>query len=677
VEPLYTQELNPKKYWLFFKDKGPGINEKITFSKNSASFQVAKAGITEKALQRRAKVLSPDKLMDFTDIPVNESYINEIQNRGIKPVNILKWFNAITVYLKDEDINKINSLEFIKEIRPVVIFNRKKDDLENPKISTDKLTFVKTQHKLSYGLSLFQNEFVNIPKVHDLGINGTDILVGLLDSGFRWKTHNSLKTRTVIKEYDFVFKDSITANDSNDVYNQDNHGTLTFSILGGYSYDNLIGPAYNSKFILAKTEDIRSETRIEEDNWAAAIEWMEGYGVDVTSTSLGYSNEHTNPVEDYTYKDMNGKTAIITKAADIAAMKGVAVVNSAGNEGNSSFQYISAPADGFYVIAVGATNSNGSKASFSSIGPTSDGRIKPDVSTLGVGVWGATAGTVNSYGSASGTSVSCPLIGGVAALILSARPELTPLQVRDALRNTASQANKPDNLLGWGIIDAYKAITYYGLVFSNQPEIDQKSNGLLITIYLASRCTIDKKSVRIYYAINSGSSYIPIEMTADSIFDNTNTGKYIGTIPTAGATKINFYFSATDSIGTRIHPYSPVPDLQRTFIYNFDTSISIEEPIPTRFNLYQNYPNPFNPFTSIAFQLSSHGFVSLKVYDVLGKEVFTLINEEKSEGYYRVIFDGSKLASGIYFYTIIVSPTANFNNSNNLFSDIKKLVLIK
>jgi hypothetical protein len=239
------------------------------------------------------------------------------------------------------------------------------------------------------------------------------------------------------------------------------HGTMTLSTIGGFSSGNLIGPAFNSTYILAKTENTDSETPIEEDNWIAAMEWADSIGVDVTSTSLGYI-DFDPPWPSYTWMDMDGNTTVITNGADYAAQIGIVVVNSAGNEGyNSSHNTLGAPADGDSVITAGAVNSDGSRASFSSVGPTVDGRIKPDIMALGS--WNVVADPYNDYSFtyANGTSFSCPLSAGVAALILSANPSLTPMQVRDAMRNTASQNTNPDNLYGWGILNALAAVNYF------------------------------------------------------------------------------------------------------------------------------------------------------------------------------------------------------------------------
>src|SRR3972149_7654738 len=208
----------------------------------------------------------------------------------------------------------------------------------------------------------------------------------MLDAGFRWRSHNALDSLRVLAEYDFIFHDSVSANESNDVPDQDSHGTATLSTIGGFEPGQLIGPAYGASFILGKTEYIPTETQIEEDNWVAGIEWMESKGVDVVSSSLGYTTVDDGSGYKYSRGDFNGRTAVTTKAAVMAARRGVVVVNSMGNSGNPVGSII-APADADSIIAAGAVNYSGVLASFSSVGPTNDGRIKPDVVGPGVSIY--------------------------------------------------------------------------------------------------------------------------------------------------------------------------------------------------------------------------------------------------------------------------------------------------
>ncbi|MGB9665514.1 MAG: S8 family serine peptidase, partial [Ignavibacteria bacterium] len=279
------------------------------------------------------------------------------------------------------------------------------------------------------------------------------------------------------------------------------HGTQTLSTIGGFKDGQLIGPAFGATYILAKTENTESETPIEMDNWIAALEWADSIGVDITSTSLGYL-EFDPPYPSYNWTHMDGNTVPITIAADLAVKRGIVVVNSAGNEGyNSTRNTLVAPADGDSVIAVGAVTSSGSRASFSSVGNTVDGRIKPDVMAMGSGVRVASPYSDNGYTNASGTSFSCPLAAGVAALILSENPSLTPMQVRDAMRNTANNATSPNREYGWGILNALNAVNYYNINFAHTPPKDSTNvNGpYRIAVKITSRLGIDPASVKLYW----------------------------------------------------------------------------------------------------------------------------------------------------------------------------------
>ncbi len=228
---------------------------------------------------------------------------------------------------------------------------------------------------------------------------------------------------------------------------------------GGVLEGTLIGTAYGADFIVAKTEDTMSETVVEEDNWAAAAEWSEAMGVDVITSSLGYRTFDDG--SGYTLAELDGDTAISTIAADRAAELGIVVLTSAGNEGlpvDPADSTIIAPTDGHMVLAVGGVAPTGERVSFSSVGPTADGRIKPDIAAQATSVIALSPGFDGDFRGVAGTSFSCPLSAGVAALVLQAHPEYTVDQVIAVLRSTASQADRPDNLLGWGIVNAVAAI---------------------------------------------------------------------------------------------------------------------------------------------------------------------------------------------------------------------------
>lgn len=433
------------KYWFFFKDKGAVLSK--------TEVQTITASLSERALWRRAKVNPTSSLVDLSDAPVYSLYLDKLAESGIKPVTISKWLNAVSAYATPEQAAAVRSLPFVKSVQKVASGKRR------PQPQSEEMLFktvgASEQYTLDYGASITQNAMIRVPEVHSLGLTGEGILIAVLDAGFSFK-HPAFNTLKLIAAHDFINNDDQVDDEPGDTTGQNDHGTKVLSMLGGYAAGNLIGPAFGASFLLAKTENIGSETEVEEDYWIAAAEWAEALGADVLNTSLGY-------IDWYTYADMNGMTAPITLAADMAVQKGVVVVTSAGNEGDDSWYYISAPADGFDVIAVGAVRADSLIAGFSSHGPTSDGRIKPDVVAMGVGNVYANSGG-EGYGSGSGTSYSSPMVAGAAALILSAHPELTPRQVRQALVQTADRATSPDNTYGFGLINTLAAVNYWGTI---------------------------------------------------------------------------------------------------------------------------------------------------------------------------------------------------------------------
>lgn len=434
--------------WVYFTDKGSATEK---YYSNPSSI------LSPKAIERRGLRSEKGSAIDFTDIPVNLEYINSVKNTGFKLKHKTKWFNGISGYATLSVINEIASLPFVKEIKLVTKLKKDYEIEENlPEKPIKNLIKPNGTNEFDYGDSYTQLQQMNVPMVHDLGITGAGITICVMDAGFNRLSHQVFDQMNIIAAYDFVNGDP-NVGDEGDM-GEGSHGTQTLSTIGGFFNGQLIGPAFSADYILAKTENTDSETPIEEDNWVAALEWADSIGVDVTSTSLGYIG-FDSPYVGYTWEDMDGNTATITKAADLAVGKGIVVVNSAGNEGfNATHNTLGAPADGDSVIAVGAVGASGTRVSFSSVGPTADGRIKPDIMAMGSGVVVASTWSDNGYTTASGTSFSCPLAAGVAALVLSFNPELTPIQVGDILRAQANNSDNPNNEYGWGIIDAYASI---------------------------------------------------------------------------------------------------------------------------------------------------------------------------------------------------------------------------
>ena len=433
------------KIWLFFTDKSVFTPE--DYYKSIENYRI----MASPRVLRKIKLRAKNKDFDFTDIPVAEKYIRKIEEMGLKVRVKSKWLNAVSLYANSEQLKPLSQLSFVKSIDRVARY--KGVEPEVAEVSIPKIYIMPKGTLLDYGPSYPQLAQINVPALHNLGYNGSGVLVCMMDGGFQ-KNHpafaRAFAEGRVLAEYDFINNDSNTQNEPGDPSNQDHHGTYTWSALGGEVEGQLYGPAYKADFILAKTEDVSAEYPAEEDNWVAGAEWAtDTWGADIISSSLGYNDW-------YTYQDMDGKTAKTTIVADLAAAKGTLVVNSAGNERDNLWYYIIAPADGESVLTVGAVDISGDISFFSSAGPTYDGRIKPDVVACGVGTYCAVPGGV--YGRVDGTSLSAPLVAGAAVMLLQIDSTLSPMDVINSLRNYANRADDPDTVsyvYGWGIIDAY------------------------------------------------------------------------------------------------------------------------------------------------------------------------------------------------------------------------------
>ncbi len=439
------------------RDKGPRADP--------ALFRAAGL-VSPRSLARRARVRPPSALVDRRDLPLDAGYVARIRNVVGKVRHELKWFNAVSAEATKSQIDALARLPFITGIDLVGRWRVIPEPVEFPAKTADPRNRISGAHALDYGPSLTQNDQIRVPDVHDLGITGKGVMIGVFDNGVRLLSHESFASMNIVAQYDFVdHKVSVIPSNPSTAYGW--HGVMTLAVIGGYKSGQLIGPAFASDYVLARTENDSSETPVEEDNWAAAIEWADSIGIEVASTSLGYLG-YDSGYGSWSWEDMDGNSTLITRAADHAVSLGIVVVNSAGNAGpgNGTDNTLNAPADGDSVIAAGAVTSTGTRSSFSSVGPTTDvpARIKPDVMAMGSGVRVASYTNPLAYVNASGTSFSCPLSAGVAALILSANPTLGPLQVRDAMRNTADNAASPNNQYGWGILNADSAIRYWGIV---------------------------------------------------------------------------------------------------------------------------------------------------------------------------------------------------------------------
>ena len=652
--------------WIFFQDK-PAVGVQSAVAEE--------LGISRRALWRRSKVLPANQLLDERDFPVSPVYIRALEAHGLKVRSVSRWLNAVSVEAQASQLDEIRTLSFVRNIAPVAILRHPRTE-RLPSPQTPLLQKNHSATSLNYGLSLTQLVNISVPVVHDLGIDGSGAIVGIIDNGFNNHTvHNALKDLRLIDEYDFIHRITSTERQPWEGSGQGWHGAATLSALGGFESGKLIGPAFGASFILAKTEMDSAEVPQEEDLYVEALEWMEQLGADVVSTSLGY-------IDWYTYDSLDGQTAITTKAAKIASSKGVLLVTAMGNEGHfrsgSLTGTMIAPADADSIISVGATFSDGEIASFSSTGPTFDGRIKPEVVAQGVSVVSADGNTTTGYAFVNGTSLATPLVAGVAALIFSAHPELTPMQVREALIQTATKINDtfdpsrtavyPNNFYGNGLINAQAAVTYHGIAFSNKPMVTLAGSTLTIYVSIASNTGLVADSLCLYYQGFPGDTLQRAQLTSTQVASLFSVELPIST----DSTYPRGYFSARDAGNrTGVWPLNAPDSLFNLRQFIISTVPGVNE-IPNFFVLNPNFPNPFNSGTSITFDAPGAQPVELSVFNVLGQKIRTLLIGISTPGRNTVRWDGKdeagrNSATGVYFYQLR-TPTSVISN---------KMVMIK
>ena len=669
----------PKKYWIFFRDKPNAVEAGGVGNQEAAEqFLVQNGVLSRRAIERRKKVLPASRIVSISDFPVCEAYLDSLRSAGLNVVGTSRWFNAAVAVADSAALDNAERLPFVVGIKRIVAYtDRIKANRPVPPFGTGlaKSTFSSQPGDSSfYGPSLTQLELSGIPQVQSLGINGKGIIIGMLDAGFRYETHQALDHIKIVGEHDFIQNDSITANQPGDSSDQDNHGTSTLSVIGGYSPGNLIGVSYGSSFLLAKTEYVPvTDYKWEEDNWVEGIEWMESRGVDVVSSSVAYnifvdSSGAIDSAESYFFwrGDFNGKKSIASRAATRAAELGVVVVQAMGNEGNGNgvTGTMDVPADADSILSVGAVDFTGELGYFSSTGPTNDGRTKPDVVADGVGDYVAVVPGPDTYAYESGTSFSTPITAGIAALILSVRPDYTPMQVTNLLKNTAiryyNQADSntfsyPNNFYGWGIVNAWDAIKTIGFVGSNDFTFWQKGSSDYIAVKAFSSSGVDTGLSRAYYS-HDGVNYSAAPVFAT---DTADQFAFKTTAPSTPAGILYFYFDFVDSAGKQLDV--PYYGASKPFKLSGWQITPIAD--SGSYLLYNSYPNPFTEQTQVAFVLSVQSRVDAEVFDVLGRKVKSLFSGSLPAGYEELAWNGAtdngtRASSGVYFIRVTVNGSS-------------------
>lgn len=423
--------------WVYFTDK-PNVTTSLA---NPSTI------LTRRALDRKAR---HNIVLDERDVPMDQSYVNQVKNSsGITYKAQSKWFNCVHVIGSQLDVEALESFAFVDRVEFA-------DPLLNPRmVSTrDKYASLNSQNQ-NYGSASNQIEMIDLDQLHDAGFKGDNVVIAVTDSGFPRIPSNPgfghlINDGRILGGRDFVERvDSF--------YGDNSHEAKVLSVMGGLESSQFLGTAPDASFYLFRTEESAQETPAELAYWVAAAERADSLGVDVINVSLGYL-DFDNPAENLTYQDLDGVTSFISKGANVAFEKGMVVVTSAGNSGRSTVHpYIAAPADALGSLSIGSVDATMQRSVFSSVGPTFDGRIAPDVVAQGT----ATAlidenGTITM---GNGTSFSAPVISGAIACLMQAFPDLTPVQIYDLVRQSASQAATPDNQIGYGVPNFAQILT--------------------------------------------------------------------------------------------------------------------------------------------------------------------------------------------------------------------------
>jgi serine protease AprX len=426
----YSQE----EAWVYFKDKP---NSQY-FLSNPLQM------LSQRALNRRAIQNIP---LDLKDVPIHQPYIDQITAiQGITVKASSKWMNCIHVRGTQTVIQSLSSLSFVDQVSFAnTTLNRTGKSSNTSNYSTVNKE-LETHVTYNYGTSANQIQMLNGNYLHQQNYTGSGKVVAILDAGFPGVDSASPFQRLrdnnqILGGYNFVDR-------STNFYAMNSHGTQVLSTMGGYVENQFVGTAPDASYYLFVTEDSTSETPLEESLWVEAAEMADKFGADIINSSLGYFH-FDNQNYNYSYSNMDGNTAFCSRGANVAFSRGMIVVVSAGNSGNTANPNISAPSDATFAVAVGAVNSTRNYASFSSIGPSFDGRIKPDVMAQGQSAVVAMPTGVIAYN--SGTSFSAPIIAGMVASFWQAFPNLTNSLIVQLIKEASDRFTNPNVQYGYGI----------------------------------------------------------------------------------------------------------------------------------------------------------------------------------------------------------------------------------
>ena len=633
-------ELNAQytKHIIQFKDKG----------NNHYSILNPSTYLSPKAIARRTK---QNLVIDSSDLPVSRAYLDSIRNvPNVVVLNWSKWLNQALIETPDANaLAKINSFPFVKTTLPIAavakpqndeIINKRFKETVTPLPDRSLISQPNNQRQvlgdlgnsINYGNNFKQIQIHEGEYLHNLGFTGRNVTIAFLDAGYQgYKTNpvfDSARIQNrILGEYDFVKNEQSV--------NEDHiHGMYCLSTVASNRPGSMVGTAPHANFWLFRTEDAATEFPIEEQHWAVAAEFADSAGADMISSSLGYA-EFNDPSFNHTYSQRDGNTTIITLAADIAARKGIIVMNSAGNSGGltNDFKYVSCPADGDSVVAVGAVDVNGTIATFSSYGPNGAGRLKPNIVSVGQGT--IISNTAGNAVSGNGTSFSNPNVAGLIACLWQAFPELTNMQIIDEVQKSAHKYASPDARFGYGIPNFRKA--FYSLL-NKSFSVNIVSSGCSATINWTSK---DNRSMKydVERKIPSDTGFLKIA-TINGQSDSFKLNSYsYKDLLTSG--------SPNEQVAYRIRQYTTAD----TSVVFYSSTFQLTE-ICTLGDRLLVRPNPFSSYIHIVLgTTNSLSKLSISLTDMQGRILYRY-ERPKQPGNLYIDIPTRAVPAGVYILTV-------------------------
>jgi len=637
---------------LFFSEAEAQFTRYVVKLKNKDatpfSFSTPTAYLSQKAINRRTKY---GISLDSTDLPVTPSYLSQIAAiANVTLLNVSKWHNSVAIQTSDPNaITTINALSFVQSVSPIAARIQNSSD---QKFNTTVQAYAPSQRSMQITTDFFNYgtgslKEINLHKgqfLHNIGLRGQGMVIAMLDGGFsNYNIYDAMDSivvnNQVLDTWDFYTKNTTVTDD-------DAHGMQCLSTIAANIPGVFIGKAPKANFFLYRTEDVSSEYPIEEFNMVCGMERADSAGADLISASIGYF-DFSDPVFNHVYADLNGNTTISAIGADLAVKKGILFVCAAGNEGDKPWHYILTPSDGDSVLAVGAVTTSGGVGVFSSYGPSSDGQVKPDVASVGVGAM--IQSTINTVGTSNGTSFACPNMAGLSAILWQAFPEVNNMRIVKALREAGSIASSPNDRIGYGIPDLKSA---FGTLLTEFATSTSTINGCSIAVKWTSK-DISAMKYEIERKGPGETNFTKVGELSPAAGVSLATHNYEFNIALATGSSGSFSFRIKQIIDTASATFAAV--YIDTTVANLGSACVITAVVnPSTINNYVTVrPNPAigSSATLIIETTDAVPTMPILVYNMNGRLVQRL-QESKGSGRTSIDISVSKLAKGKYFINV-------------------------